>query len=381
MDQLVNIIIWTAIIQGYLLGILFISSKEYSSWSNKLLGFFLLSLLFELTNTMLPVNTVLGYDIGNYFGMPDTKILFPVLLIHYVLQKLSRVNPYKSFLKFNYGVSILIMSITLVNITLYIFSGTTIYDYFTYGQIEFVHMANQTYAFLLVIVALVFSFREVKRYRSIALNEYSDMDLVSLSWLWRFIILLIPASILWGAELTRIYIGFYTGEFTQWDFVEINYFALTIFIYVVSYQAFKRNDLFQVVSLDEDLILEAPKSVEKSEVSLENELEAPLKDAMITEKLYLENELTIFDVAKHVGASSKKVSSCINSCFGANFSEWVNKFRVEEVKLRIHSNENNYLTIEAIGQESGFKSRSAMYTAFKKFTGESPAKLRDSTLS
>ena len=84
---------------------------------------------------------------------------------------------------------------------------------------------------------------------------------------------------------------------------------------------------------------------------------------------------------KHIGASTKKVSACINNCFGSNFSEWVNKYRVEEAKIRIDHIDNNYLTIEAIGQDSGFKSRSAMYTAFNKFTGESPAKLRSATLS
>jgi AraC-like DNA-binding protein len=95
-------------------------------------------------------------------------------------------------------------------------------------------------------------------------------------------------------------------------------------------------------------------------------------------ELYLNDGLTINDVAQAVGSSVKKVSACINKTLNSNFSEWVNSYRVAEVKQRIDNPDYDYLTIEAIGQESGFRSRSAMYAAFKKFTGESPASLRKS---
>ena len=326
---------------------------------------------------MFPINLVLGYNIGLYFGLPDTKILFPVLFIHYVLQKLSRVNAYKKFLQINYIISLVMMSITLLNIILFMINRSSIFDYFTRNEVEFVHMVNQTYAFFLGIAALLISVKEVKRYKQIAVNEYSDMDLLSLNWLWRFVMLLVPAVILWGAELIRIYIGFYTGEFTDWDFVAINYFALTIFIYVVSYQAFRRNDLFELSH--DQTVIDVPVNV--SEVQIDKGLQEDLEMVMIKEMLFLKNDLTINDVAKTVSSSPKKVSTCLNAGINSNFSEWVNRYRVDEVKKRIDNPEYDYLTIEAIGQESGFKSRSAMYTAFKKFTGESPAKLRKASLS
>lgn len=377
MEQLVNIIIWSAIVQGYLLGILFISSKEYSSWSNKLLGFFLLSLLFELTNTLLPVNSIFGYNLGQYFGLPETKILFPIFFLHYVLQKLGRVSAYRGYLRFNYGVSIAVMSITLINILLFIFNWSSIHDYLSNTQSEALHMSQQTYGFFLSAASMIIGIYEVRRYKRIALNEYSDMDLLSLDWLWRYIILLIPATFLWGAEIARIFIGFYTGEFTDWDFVGVTYFVLTIFIYIISYQAFKRNDLF-ALKHDESV----PVNLEdETMVQVDEQLQSSLTNIMVDNQLYLKNDLTINNVASAVDTSPKKVSVCVNKAFDSNFSEWVNRYRVDEVKKRIDSGDYENLTIEAIGQDSGFKSRSAMYTAFKKFTGESPAKLRSGSLS
>ena len=372
MEQVVNIIIWAAIVQGYLLALLFIVSKEYNSWSNKLLGFFLLSLLFELTATLLPADEVWGYSIGKYFELPDTKILFPVLFLHYVLQKLGRVSAYQSFLKINYLLAIMIMSLTVVNILLLMITGQGLWGHFSYMQLEAAHLGQQTYAFLLGIAGIVISIREVKRYKRIAQNEYTDMGLLSLDWLWWFVVLLIPATILWGAELGRIYIGFYTGLFTEWNFVYITYFALVIFIYVVSYQAFRRNDLFELEH-DETVRPDVP---EEETITVDQHLASSLAKVMESDRIFLDYNLTINDVARAVETSPKKVSQCVNRAFGTNFSEWVNRYRVDEVRARINNSANDHLTIEAIGQESGFKSRSAMYAAFKKFTGESPARLR-----
>jgi AraC-like DNA-binding protein len=121
--------------------------------------------------------------------------------------------------------------------------------------------------------------------------------------------------------------------------------------------------------------------IEEDDVKQIGELEEPLKKCMEEERMFIKSDLTIYDVAKKIDSTTRKVSNCINDCFGSNFSEWVNRYRVEEVKSRFEDNATDLLTIEAIGQESGFKSRSALYTAFTKFTGHSPAKFRKIDLS
>ena len=61
---------------------------------------------------------------------------------------------------------------------------------------------------------------------------------------------------------------------------------------------------------------------------------------------------------------------------GYNFNEWVNNYRVEKALQIIRSDKKNSLSIEGIGSDSGFKSRSAMYAAFKKNLGHSPGHYR-----
>jgi AraC-like DNA-binding protein len=56
-----------------------------------------------------------------------------------------------------------------------------------------------------------------------------------------------------------------------------------------------------------------------------------------------------------------------------NFANFINQQRVEYAKKALKKDENKLLTIESIGEKSGFKSKSSFNAAFKKFTGQTPS--------
>lgn len=372
-----NIIVWAALIQGLLLAIIFLTSKKHNSFSNKLLGLFLIALIFEAILEFIPFDYIWNYSIKKYFELPEPKIFLPLLFLHYVLVKLGYISRYRLFFRVNYFIAVSVVFITVVNIFLFVFNQGSIHNFLTPVKSEIIFLSQQTYAFLLSAVALGIALKETNNYKRNVENNYSDLDLLNISWLWRFILLLFPATLLWGAELIRIFWSFYTNEFTQWDFVDIIWAMVILFIYYVSYQAFQHKDLFEVKVSE----IEEKDSIVSDVENNWGELEVPLLDCMQEKKLYLQSDITLFDVARQIGTSTRKVSNCINNHFNSNFSEWVNGFRIDEVKRRFEDNSLEYLTIEAIGKESGFKSRSAMYTAFKRYTGYSPAEFRKSSLS
>ena len=88
---------------------------------------------------------------------------------------------------------------------------------------------------------------------------------------------------------------------------------------------------------------------------------------------YIENpELSLNSLAEKLGVSKNTLSKTINSHAGMNFNDFINQKRVGIAKDRLLSSDFRHLTIEAIGNSVGFNSKSAFYTAFKKFSGVSP---------
>lgn len=95
------------------------------------------------------------------------------------------------------------------------------------------------------------------------------------------------------------------------------------------------------------------------------------------EKIYTDENLSLTSVAEQLNISANYLSQLVNELSNCNFSDFINRRRVEEAMgFLIHPDYTNY-TITAIGLESGFNSRSAFYSAFKKHTGTTPTEYRD----
>jgi AraC-like DNA-binding protein len=89
-------------------------------------------------------------------------------------------------------------------------------------------------------------------------------------------------------------------------------------------------------------------------------------------KPYLNPKLSLHEVSAHLGVVSTQLSQVVNEKTGLNFNDYINIFRVEEIKGILVSPESQKLTIEAIATMAGFNSKSPFYAAFKKHTGMTP---------
>ena len=92
----------------------------------------------------------------------------------------------------------------------------------------------------------------------------------------------------------------------------------------------------------------------------------------MTKAIYKESSLKCSDVDVQLNIPNYQLSQAINSATGSNFNNYVNTYRVEAAKKLLR--EKPGFTIEAIGKECGFQSKSSFYAAFKKQTGTTPSK-------
>lgn len=107
------------------------------------------------------------------------------------------------------------------------------------------------------------------------------------------------------------------------------------------------------------------------------ELKTKIENSMLEEKLYLEPELSLSDMAQKLKTNTSVLSAAINSTFGKNFNDFVNEYRVKEFKKQIKLPKNQNYTILAVAFECGFNSKATFNRAFKKFTGQSPSRFEE----
>jgi AraC-like DNA-binding protein len=100
-------------------------------------------------------------------------------------------------------------------------------------------------------------------------------------------------------------------------------------------------------------------------------------ELMEKERLYLNPELTMPDVARHVGLNSGVVSQCINAGLGLSFNDFINAYRVQAFIQKIEKGEHHTHSLLGVALDSGFNSKNTFNRAFKKKTGMAPSEYID----
>jgi AraC-like DNA-binding protein len=98
-----------------------------------------------------------------------------------------------------------------------------------------------------------------------------------------------------------------------------------------------------------------------------------LIQVMELEKIYLDPNLGLPQLATKVNLSTHDLSYLLNEGFGENFFQFINRHRIEEAKFLLRSDRHKHLNILGIAYESGFRSKSTFNATFKKITGVSPS--------
>ena len=108
-----------------------------------------------------------------------------------------------------------------------------------------------------------------------------------------------------------------------------------------------------------------------------NEAEKLIKkllDLMQTEALFKNPDVKLKDLADELSISKHRLSQLLNDNLGKSFAQYINELRIEESKKLLV--ENNQFTLEVIGFEAGFSSKSTFYATFKKIVGQTPAEFK-----
>jgi AraC-like DNA-binding protein len=236
----------------------------------------------------------------------------------------------------------------------------------------FIWMATSPAYYLASIFVLYLHKRKIK-------NFFSNTSKVNLNWLNYLthgfaIFLLFLFTNNWIEQIVNIEINY--------SYAHLSWFVLVVYIFGIGYFGYKQDGVFSDKIVRQSKTLKLGNSnVNSYEKSGLDEIEASklqieLIQYMETEKPYLECELNLKDLADALNTSQHKLSQVINGKLDSNFYEFVNGYRINEVKQRLLNPQNDNLKIISLAYDSGFNSKSTFYTIFKKATSYTPSEFK-----
>jgi AraC-like DNA-binding protein len=98
-----------------------------------------------------------------------------------------------------------------------------------------------------------------------------------------------------------------------------------------------------------------------------------LEAFMQEQKPYLNQNLTIHQLADASGIPTYILSMLLNRHIGQSFKAWLNGYRIEAFMAMAEQPEAKSYTLESMGKAAGFGSRVTLINAFKKQTGLTPS--------
>lgn len=112
-----------------------------------------------------------------------------------------------------------------------------------------------------------------------------------------------------------------------------------------------------------------PLAAEKSNLLLSR-----LTTIMEQQKPYLNPKIKLAGLAQSIESTPHEVSQLLNHHLGLSFNQYINRFRIKVACEMLK--DMDHLTIEGIGREVGFTSKTAFYTAFKQVTQQTPGQYK-----
>lgn len=210
----------------------------------------------------------------------------------------------------------------------------------------------------------------LRQHRQKISSYFSQRD-VNVSLLW---IHSIPALfcllVLLNVANEWIHIPLFSPEYAHLS-------SYLLFIAVLCFFGVEQEPLFYEVEYDKSEAETKNVVMDSNDgVTFEPSTLMEIETLMVNEKPYLDSDFTVYQLANHLGMPRRRLSYLLNKGFNKNFFQFVNQYRVDEVKSRLRNTEYARFTLLDIALESGFKSKSSFNSIFKQYTGETPSQYR-----
>lgn len=351
-----DIAIIASIIIGYFISIALVTTRFYKSRANNYLALTLF--LISSLSLLDIINPESGFLSFLYFIM--IELLIAVTLCTYFLIQIQHVYLTRPWYKWLY---LPFISSVIVETILHL---DDIFHLYESNFAAFVFYAKDISALLLNVFLIFWSRYLIKKSNTISEDKRR--------WLLRFNLLTVIIILCWLLSSIEFYI-LNSEHSTDYLWILISFLSWWILYYGI----FKLQIVAQRDEIHDYLVLnktDNPQAKKKAKSTTTHKIIPQLYALMEEEEVYKNPLLSRLDLATRLGTSEGNISQVINQELNKSVIQFVNEYRIEAAKKLLHDPVFHKYSVEAIGMEAGFKSKSAFYSAFKINSGMSPGAYR-----
>lgn len=226
---------------------------------------------------------------------------------------------------------------------------------------------------------MIFALELLRRYRTSIASRSPDRYKKIYSWL-----LTLTVTILTMYVLTLLFL--FVLPDVEWEINLQMALTMLVIFFLCIYLLFVPSILFGLPIVRKELIVETKPVTELPVQPTDNitkkpddpdrysylEAYKPLLEMHFEDaKPYLKQGYSINDLAKETGIPLHHLTALLNKGYHERFNDFINRYRIEYLEKNFKQ-EWEMLTMEGIGKEIGFSSRTTFYNVIKKFTGLAP---------
>lgn len=213
-------------------------------------------------------------------------------------------------------------------------------------------------------------------FRRVIKHTQSAEDYIAMRW--AAMVLLINGAVL-TINIITVILAIQTGKSQWYALSEMSLFMmLMVMLNVFLLKGLSQPVVFNGIS-EEDETIADPSQTDSLANVLEpkicKRIEQLLSSYMFDKQPYLDPMFNLQTLSRKLGESPRNLSTYINQHLKSNFADFVNQYRLTQVKTHI-MDEGDKRTFIDIAYASGFSTKSNFNRAFKKHEGITPSEFK-----
>lgn len=360
-----HFLILLVILQGVFLAAIFLLNEKFKKKSNQVLGGALIAMaLLAIGHLLDDLGVSEQYPMITYLPIRYT-ILLPITLFYTITFLLDPKYQLKRIDYWFLAPFFIQIGLNFLLFLAYLLAPNLVEDssfYFWYIQIR------ETLSILYSIVVIFLVLKKLRNYQfHFKQQQIGGVTNESLKWVQNSIWVLLILCALW--IIGQLEFFFYGDNVLSFH---PTWILMGLLVFWLGYFMILRRDVFEIPTLKDS-----------TKATLSDKTAEHFKrvvQLVEREKLYRNPALSMDLLAQKSNLSNGYLSQIINQKEGKNFYDFINTYRVEEVKAHLNDADYDHYSILGIGLEAGFQSKSTFNAVFKKMTGMTPTQYKKAQL-